>query len=111
MPPSVTFHLTESEQRPAFIVKKWDPECANLVVFVDGSNDDAAASKIGAGGTNPNDCARWVTSAPRYTGSGLKAGTWEHDSDVSYALTEAAADASVPVPDVDPNAETGPDKV
>ncbi len=99
MPPSVTFHLTDTEQRPAFILKEWDPDCANLVVFVDGSNDDADAAKVGAG--SGADCARWVTSAPRYTGSGPKVGTWEH-GDVSK---------SEPVADVDPNAETGPGRI
>lgn len=39
------------EQRPGFIVTQWSDDIANLVVFVDGSNDGYA---------NP---VLWVTSA------------------------------------------------
>ena len=75
MPPTaVTFFMNDSEERPGFILKEWSPETANLVVFVDGTNDNEYATACGTStGTDP---ARWVTSAPRYTGAGPKAGTW-----------------------------------
>ena len=35
----VHFVLAEGEHRPAIVVKRWSENCANLQVFVDGTND------------------------------------------------------------------------
>ncbi|HYF94407.1 MAG TPA: hypothetical protein VD969_19485 [Symbiobacteriaceae bacterium] len=35
----VLYRLLNGEQRPALVVRSWSPGCANLVVFLDGSND------------------------------------------------------------------------
>ena len=84
----VTFFMNDDEPRPGFILKEWGPDCANLVVFVDGSNDDEYSGACGfATGIDP---ARWITSAPRYTGTGPKAGTWMHaDKDDAAELDHA----------------------
>ena len=49
----VLFVLDTDAVRPAKVVRVWSPECANLVVFCDGSGE-----------TQTGQAIAWVTSVP-----------------------------------------------
>jgi hypothetical protein len=54
------------EHRPAIIVKVWGPQCVQLQVFMDGSNDDVRFSPSGV---------MWQTSVSQDE-EGKKGRTW-----------------------------------
>lgn len=57
---AVIYRLTETEVRPAVVVKYWSEQMANLLVFLDGANDINQSPKV-----SPEDCDRglaWLTS-------------------------------------------------
>ncbi|MDP2167960.1 MAG: hypothetical protein Q8J64_06490 [Thermodesulfovibrionales bacterium] len=61
----VDYRISETETRPAVIVKEHDENCVNLQVFVDGSSD--------SGIFTPEQCAcglAWRTSVVRGDGIG-----------------------------------------
>lgn len=71
---TVVLQIADGEWRPAQIVKVFTPSCANLVVFLDGSNDDRY--DLHAAGvyrqSETQKCVGWGTS--RVQGDGV--GEW-----------------------------------
>ena len=48
--------------RPALLVRQWSPDLANLIVFLDGSNDQTLRAKLGLG-LNINDGTSYIAWA------------------------------------------------
>lgn len=74
------FYLNEEEARPALVLKRWSPGCANLVVFFDGANDRFEDNQSGFTWeqTTSTDFCRWITSVPCVEEGQPKAGRFEY---------------------------------
>lgn len=66
-PLGFTFRTRTGEERPAVVVRQWNPDCANLIVFLDGGND---LEHAGPDLSVPTPHTVWVTSAQKGTSDG-----------------------------------------
>lgn len=72
------------EYRPAMVVKRWGPDCLNVLLFLDGSNDDKYSSRSAfSGGEGTKECYLFDPIDPGH----CPEGTTPRPSNVAWATS------------------------